>query len=257
MVKLLRMTTILVLALATGSAGVAWAEKGGASPQAKAGQFGDYKPQGFLSDYSKIKSVGDDSDAYKYRNPSVDVKKYNRLMIDRIKIFLSEDSDYKGIDPMELKELADYFHQAIVKAVGDAYPVVEKAGPDVLRLRIAITDLVPNKPEASVVTLVVPFLWVGDAGAGAAQGNTGSTPFVGHASIELEALDSASSEQVVAYIETRMGKKYNWTEGVSTGVSDYIKAYSTWDYTKQAMDVWAALIRQRLDEAHGKTPEKS
>ena len=95
-----------------------------------------------------------------------------------------------------------------------------------------------------------------DAGAGAAQGKAGSTPFVGHASIELEALDSVSSEQVAAYIEMRMAKKYNWTEGVGTGVSDYVKAYSTWDYTKQAMDYWAKLTRQRLDEAHGKTPKK-
>lgn len=254
MMNLIRITSILVLALAAGTAVVAWAEEGGASTQAKAGQFGDYKPQGFLSDYSKIKPQGGDNDAYKYRNPSVEAKKYKRIMVDRIKIFLSEDSDYKGIDPTELKELADYFHQAIVKAVEDGYPVVEEVGPDVLRLRIAITDLVPNKPEASVVTLAVPFLWVGDAGAGVAQGNTGSTPFVGHASIELEALDSTSSEQVAAYIETRMGKKYNWTEGVSKGVTDYVKAYSTWDYTKQAMDFWAKLIRQRLDEAQGKTP---
>jgi arylsulfatase A-like enzyme len=62
--------------------------------------------------------------------------------------------------------------------------------------------------------------WVADAGAGAAQGKAGSTAFVGHASNELEALDSVSSEQVAADIETRMGKKYNWTEGVGTGVSD-------------------------------------
>ena len=254
--KLVRMTTILALALAAGSAGVAWTEQSDTSAQPAAAQFGDYEPHGFLSDYSKIKPVGEDGDTYKYRDASVDIGKYNRLMIDRIKIFLSEDADYKGIDPAELKELVDYFHQAIEKAVGDAYPVVREAGPDVLRLRIAVTDLVPNKPEASVVTLVVPFLWVGDAGAGVAQGNAGSTPFVGHASIELEALDSSSSEQVVAYIETRMGKKYNWTEGVTTGVTDYIKAYSTWDYTKQAMDYWAKLIRQRLDEAHGKTPRK-
>ena len=63
----------------------------------------------------------------------------------------------------------------------------------------------------------MPFLWVADAGSGVAQGHTGSTAFVGHASIELEALDSVSSEQVAADIETRMGKKYNWTEGVSQG----------------------------------------
>ena len=254
--KRVQMSTILILTLATCSACLTWAEVGEAPVQSEVGQFGGYKPHGFLSDYSRIKPVGGDSDTYKYRDPSVDVAKYNRLMIDRIKIFLSEDADYKGIDPAELKELVDYFHQAIEKAVGDAYPVVREAGPDVLRLRIAVTDLVPNKPEASVVTLVVPFLWVGDAGAGVAQGNAGSTPFVGHASIELEALDSSSSQQVVAYIETRMGKKYNWTEGVGTGVSDYVKAYSTWDYTKQAMDYWAKIIRQRLDEAHGKAAAK-
>jgi len=197
-----RTTTLLVLALAAGTASVTWAEEDAPLPQSKAGQFGDYKPQGFLSDYSKIKPVDDDSDAYRYRNPSVDAKKYSKLMIDRIKIFLAEDADYKGIDPAELKELADYFHKAIEKAGGDAFPVVKEQSPDVLRLRIAITDLVPNKPETSVVTLVVPFLWVGDAGAGAAQGNVGSTPFIGHASIELEALDSESSDQVAAYIET-------------------------------------------------------
>ena len=35
-----------------------------------------------------------------------------------------------------------------MKAVSDAYPVVEEPGEDVLHLRIVITDLVPNKLEA-------------------------------------------------------------------------------------------------------------
>ena len=54
-------------------------------------------------------------------------------MIDRIKIWLKDDVDYKGIDPAELKELTDYFHESIKKAVGGKYPVVREAGPDVLR----------------------------------------------------------------------------------------------------------------------------
>jgi len=137
--------------------------------------------------------------------------------------------------------------------VQDSYPVVEEAGPDVLRVRIAVTDIVPNKVEATVVSLVVPYLWVGEAGAGAAEGEAGSTPFVGEATIELEALDSVSSKQVAAYIETRVGKKYVWTEGVQKGVDSYLKAYSTWAYTKQSMDAWAQLIRTRLDAVHGKT----
>ena len=71
--------------------------------------------------------------------------------------------------------------------------------------------------------------------------------------IEVEALDSDSSKQLAARIETEAGKKYDWTNGVKKGVTGYLDAYSKWDYTKKAMDDWAALLRQRLDELHGKT----
>ena len=53
-----------------------------------------------------------------------------------------------------------------------------------------------------------------------------------------------------------MGKKYNWTKGVTEGVTSYVKAYSKWDYTKKAMDFWAQRLRTRMDELHGKAPEK-
>lgn len=216
-------------------------------------RFGDYQAKGFLSDYSGIKPEGGDSQAYLYRNPNVNIKKYNKILVERIKIFVKQDAEYQGVDPAELKELVDYFHQAIVKAVGGAYPVVNAPGPDVLRLRIAVTDLVPNKPEASVISLVVPFMWVGEAGAGVAEGKAGSTPFLGEATVELEALDSQTHTRVASYIERYTGKKYNWTEGVEKGVSSYMKAYSTWDYTKEAFDRWAQLIRARMDAVHGRT----
>jgi hypothetical protein len=217
--------------------------------------FGEYQAKGFLSDYANLAADADEDGVYRYRDDTVDVKKYNKLLVDRIKIWFKEDSDYKGIDPDELKMLTDYFYEAIETATKDSYPMVSEPGPDVLRLRIAVTDLVPNRPEASVTSLVVPFLWLGEAGAGAATKEMGSTPFTGEATIELEAMDSQSSKQIAAYIETRIGKKYNWTSGISEGVSSYVKAYSKWEYTKKAMDSWAQLIRQRLDEAHGKKPK--
>lgn len=231
------LSTLLVMILSTAS----WA-----------GQFGDYKAHGFLSDYTKLKAEGSDSDAFLYINPKIDRSKYKKVMIDRIKIYLKDDAESKEIDPSELKELADYFHNGILKKISADYPVVQEVGPDVLRLRIAITDLVPNKVKASVVTLAVPFLWVAEGGAGVAEDKAGSTPFVGEASIELETLDSVSSQQVAAYIETQLAKKYNWTEGVGSGVSSYMDAYSTWDYTKKAMDYWVEMIRKRLDDAHSK-----
>ena len=70
---------------------------------------------------------------------------------------------------------------------------------------------------------------------------------MGEATIEFEALDGGTGDQVAAYIETRIGKKYYWTKGISTGISQYTKAYSTWAYTKEAMDYWVKLLRERLD----------
>lgn len=254
--RLKNCASALILTLVTGAAAAAAGGAEAPPADAQAGSFGDYRPKGFLSDYSGMQAVAGTKAVFRYRNPDVDGSKYRKVMVDRIKVFLKEDADYKGIDPAELHELVTYFHDAIKKALGDAYPLVGKPGPDVLRLRIAVTDLVPNKPEASVVTLVVPFLWIGDAGAGVVQDEPGSTPFLGEATIEVEALDSLSNTRVAAYIETRIGKKYNWTEGVETGVKDYIKAYSTWAYTQQAFDHWARLIRMRLDEVHGKAEKK-
>ena len=228
-----------------------------ADTAADAPTFGDYQAKGFLIDYSKLPTTPNADGAYRYRDPAADTSKYNKLLVDRIKVWFKEDSDYKGIDADELKTLTDYFYEAIEKATADAYPMVAEAGPDVLRLRIALTDVVPNKPEASMTSLIVPFLWVGEAGAGAATGEVGSTPFTGQATIEMEALDSTTGQQLAAYVETEVGKKYQWTKGVEEGVTSYLKAYSKWDYTKKAIDNWAQLIRQRLDEAHGKTSEKS
>ena len=246
----LNFSKTLVLAAVLAVPGIASAESAGTPT------LGDYATKGFLSDYSKLAPVEGDKDAYKYVDSTVDFTKYSKLLIDRIKVWYKDDSDYKGIDPDDLKALTDYFHQAIVKAVGNDYPVVNEPGPDVLRVRIAVADLAPNKPEASVVSLVVPLAWVADAGTGVAKGETGSTAFTGEATIEMEAMDSVSSQQVGAYIDREVGKKYNWTHGVAEGVSSYAKAYSKWDYTKQSMDVWAKRLKEQLDALQGKTAKE-
>ena len=220
-------------------------------------KFGDYQTKGFLSDYSNLNLQSDTEDTFIFQDPNTDFSQYDKLMVERIKVWFKEDAEYKGIDPAEIKDLTDYFHKAIVEAVGGQYPIVREPGPDVLRLRIAMTDLVPTKPSASLVTLVVPFLWLAEAGSGVATDEAGSTPFVGEVTIELEALDSQSNRQIAALIERKIGLKYHWNEGVETGVSDYLKAYSTWDYTKQAMDHWAQAIRNHLDMAHGIAPAKN
>lgn len=211
---------------------------------------------GFLSDYAKLEPDTADPGARIYLKSGVDWKKYDKVMLDRIQVWLKDDADYKGIDPTQLKTLTDYFQQAIVKALEPTYPVVTQPGPDVLRVRVAITDLIPTKPEMSVVTLVVPYATVADLAAG---GGTGSTPYLGQTAIEAEFLDSRSNQVLAAYVDREIGKKYdiNLSQGVGSavekGVSSYTNAYSTWAYAEAAFDGWAGQLRKRLDEAHGRT----
>ncbi|HUU49910.1 MAG TPA: DUF3313 family protein [Nitrospinota bacterium] len=93
--------------------------------------FSEYKYQGsgFLSDYSKLKpgpeSYSDQSGVdYLYEKEGFDLKNYNKVLMDRVVFFFKADAQYKGINPDEMKELADAFHKAFVEALGKEYPIV-------------------------------------------------------------------------------------------------------------------------------------
>ena len=222
-----------------------------------------YKQTTFLSDYSKLKPVeGADiakgEELKEYADPAVNFKKYDKVLLDRIMVWYKEDSDHKGIDPTQLKMLTDYFHEAIARELGDAYPVADKAGPDVMRVRIAITGLVPAQPEVSVVMLVVPYATTAEFAADTiTQGEIGGALYLGETAVEVEFLDSETNRQIAAYIEKKLPSKNNIdiSKGVKSAVKtysdSYIDAYSEWGFTMAAFDFWAKLLRQRLDELSG------
>jgi len=225
-----------------------------AATLSSAASFGDYEPVGFLSDYSKLRQKAG-TDAYSWSEPAAQIGTYDKVMVDRIKIYLKQGAERSEIDPTTMKALADYFHDAIIEQLRGHYQVVREPGPKVLRIRIAVTDLVPNKPEVSVITLAIPFGGVAEAGIGALGGDAGSSPFVGEATVEMEAMDSNSHRQVAAYIETRAGKKFNVDlskgvgDAVSKGFGGFTDSFNTWAYTKKAMDYWAARVGAWLDSA--------
>ncbi|QQO56604.1 MAG: DUF3313 family protein [Thiohalocapsa sp. PB-PSB1] len=104
-----------------------------------------------------------------------------------------------------------------MKGLVAATKLCSDPGSGSLRLQIAVTDLVPNKSEASVITLAFLFGGVAEAGVGALSRKAGGSPFIGHASVEIEALDSESHQQVAAYIETRVAKKFDLDLSDSVG----------------------------------------
>ncbi len=163
----------------------------------------------FLTYPDRLQPVPGDEGAYRWIAPDANLGRYNKVLLDPIQVQLASDAEYKAIDPGQLKTLADGFQQAIVKALGDTYPVVARPGPGVLRVKITIVDLVPTKPEMSVVTLVVPYATVADMAAGAAAGGPpGSAPYLGRTGIAAQFFDSRNNQLIAEYTDTRVGRKY-------------------------------------------------
>jgi hypothetical protein len=209
------------------------------------------KYSGFLSDYSKLGPDPDGSGAEEYINPAADPKKYNKILLDKIMVSLKDNEQYKAVDPDALKTMTDYLHDAIVREVGDAYPIVNEPGPDVERVRIAITDIAPTKTAMTVIVLLAPYGTVADLASGAvSKGGAGSAPYLGHAGVEAEGLDSETLQPVFSYVDQRFGKKYDPKDPAGA----YFGAYKEWAYVKDFFDSWAKKFRQRLDELHGKKP---
>jgi hypothetical protein len=226
---------------------------GCATTNGKATESEGPKYTGFLSDYSKLEPDTDGSKAMHYINPQADMKKYKKFLLERIIVWLKDDADYKGIDPDVMKAMTDYFHEAIVRELGSDYTLVTEPGPDVLRVRIAVTDLVPTKPAMSVIVLAVPFASAADIASGAAsKGGAGSPPYLGRAGVEVEGIDSETLLPVFSYVEERRGKKYD----VEDPAGGYLKGFSEWGHVKKAFDYWAKKFRGRMDEMHGVAPRK-
>jgi len=166
------------------------------------------------------------------------IRAYDKLMIDYVTFFLDENAEYKGFDPVELGELGQYFHDAFIKELTGTYSFTDKPDPGTLRLRLAITDLVPNKPAPGTITTIVP---VGLAASHLKKVATGTHIGMGGAAFEAELLDSQTNEVFAAMSDPQTGKKHR-----------VVKSFTTWGQTKEIFNDWAKDLHRRLDEVTGK-----
>jgi hypothetical protein len=200
-----------------------------------AGCASNPKESGFLNGYYKDLQPGPKGGAEKrWLKPGVDFAKYNKLMVDSVVFYYAEDSEDKGIDPEQMRELSDAFNLELVNALKDKYPIVAEPGPDVVRLRIALTGVKKSMPVLSAVTSVVP---VGLAINLVKKGTTGAWTGSGATSAEFEALDSMTNEVIaVARDEQTAG---------------FTERFSKLGSAKDAFKFWAERIRIFMDESHG------
>ena len=209
-----------------------------------------WKGSGFLKDYSGFQESKRDKSVRVYFKPGTtvkDLKNYGKLTLDPIQVWVHPDAEYKGLDPNELKKLTDYLHDAIVKAMQPDYPIVDNPGDGVLRLRIAITGVVPMDPKHSALSyLPIALVFRGAKAATHAAGGKEEVEL--EASIEGEFIDTQTNDRMIAFSDKHRGE----TVTVEEGTTEF-----EWEYTKKALDFWAKTLRERFDEAHGKIEDPS
>ena len=155
-------------------------------------------------------------------------------MVDSVVFFLADESDYKGIDPQEMKELADAFNRELAAAFKDKWPIVAEPGPDVARLRIAITNIHPSRPGVSAVTSVVPVaMGVSLVKKGATGGWSGS----GDTCIEVMGLDSTTNEiHILAFDQQKAA---------------FEQRFSKWGSAYDAFKLWSEKTVEFIDHYKG------
>ncbi len=218
---------------------------------------------GFLSDYARLKANPAAGGIECWRDARLDAKKFDKAMISRIVVSLvppksGEAGEQPMIDPNDLKTLTDYFHDSLTKALKPQMPVVDKAGPGVVVIRIALTNLVPTKVADSLTGTLVPYAFIAEAGSGVATGRpAGSTPYLGETAMEMQFRDGANGAILAECRDTQIGRKYaadvdaGAVGTAQTWASGYMNSFQAWSYAKNAFDKWSMLVAKRFAELRG------
>ncbi len=193
------------------------------------------KYSGFMESYPAFEQGPSDGVDLVYVKKGADFRRYNKVMFDQVVFYMKEDAAYKGIQPEEMKELADAFHLSAIRAMDGAYPIVGEPGADVLRVRVAITGIEPSSPGRSGFATVMP---IGLALSTIKKSTTGKHTGVGGASMEVEFLDSLTNEQLAAAIDEKAGSKLSGLTKLGAA--------------KEAFEFWSGRLRIFLDKAHGR-----
>jgi|UPI0006880F3C hypothetical protein len=213
---------------------------------------------GFLSDPGKLRSISANSGLLCWRQPGVDWKRYDKVMIERIQVYLKPSASQRPVDPSDLKTLLDYFHNALVRDLKPEVQIVNTTGPGVLRIRLALTALIPTNTAESLAGTAVPYGFVAEIGSGAATGRpAGSTPYMGQTGLEAQFRDGATGAVVGECADNEIGLKYaaDLNSGAPTAaeawLNGYVSSFQSWSYAQDAFNKWSAVFARRFKELRG------
>jgi hypothetical protein len=201
------------------------------------------KGSGFLKDYSHLKDQGSDTALLSYINPNAKFSTYSKIMLEPVRAYASsKDSSMATMDKEKLQMLLSYFDAVLREHLKKSYTLVNQPGPDVMRVRVALTEARGSMVLLDTASSVIPY---GIAISAAKAIITGKHLSVGEVGAECEGLDSMTGTQLFAAVDARVGRKYTLK----------FDKFSKWHTAKDACDFWAEQLHQRLLEKSGRDPK--
>ncbi len=196
---------------------------------------------GFFSGCKGFTPDPDRPSVFIYTAPNYHPRNYSRFIFPPIEIWIDPDSEYKGVEPDQLKKITDGLLEVIIDELKGDYPIVDKPGPGVAIVRIALTNVYLKKKKVKWYN----YTPVGAVSKGV-QMAAGKNIALTTAHLEVEMLDSQSGERLKAGVDLQVGEKLR--EKIKEGKE---RPETTWADVEETFEFYAKRFRQRLDAARG------
>jgi hypothetical protein len=193
---------------------------------------------GFLDDYSLLRPGGHDDVALVYRDPTVDWTKYDKILLEPVTLWRSGKKSLDPVPEGDLLRLVDDLEASVRRRLGAGFTFVDKPGPGVMRIRLAITEARASDPVLDVLRAH------GREGMTTGNGpiDAETLTFIDRAQVEGEIRDAATDRLLAAGVERRR------REGAIR--------IQTWADVDRALEFWAARVCGRLEaRTRGRSPD--
>ncbi len=169
----------------------------------------------------ELESVTNGSQTWIYRKPDLVLAAYDKVMLDPVVLQFHPQSTEKGIYPQAVQRLADQHAEIFHRELAKEYQVVKEAGPRVLLLRTAFSNMTVFSPkhwslDSHEFSLAAP------------------APFHLGNRFELNLVDVQSNDRLITVVEEKEVDLFN---------------QPLWSEVRDQLSYWAKNTRKHLRSA--------
>ena len=186
-----------------------------------------------------LTDVKDDRAALKgYRNPIVNWRAYDKILLEPITIGDDFASTLKPEQRDDLKKLSEYFYTKLQDNLSKKYQLVENPTAGTMRYRVSITHAEQSWTTLTVLTKAV---WQLQAANTLWALTRGKPAFVGEVTAEFTITDALTGELLEVGVDRRVGGQNLLDREV----------FNSWGDVKNSLNYWADASVYRLCGTRG------